>query len=539
MVAGRHGQHGQPAPVGGPAGRRARRRGDDARRLAARSPSRRPASSCSRARRRRCPPGAPCGSWPSGAGAAGARRSRRRSSAATTSCGCSRTCYHATARDRRVRLVSVTGQGGIGKSRLAWEFLKYIDGLVETVYWHDGRSPVLRRRASRSGRSARWSASGPASPRTTTRRRPAPGIAETVAQWVPDEQRAALDRGRAARSARRRRGAARRPGPSSSRPGGRSSSGSPTAAPGRDGLRGPPVGGQRAARVHRPPRRVEPRRARSTWSTLARPELLERGPTGVPASATSPASRSSRCRPTRCAQLLAGLVPGLPAEPPSHAIVARADGIPLYAVEIVRMLVARGLARGAQDGAYRPVGDLADLAVPETLHSLIAARLDALDPADRALLQAAVGPRPVVHGRRRSPRSPRSTTGERGAPARSRSSAGSCVDPGRRRRAPPSAASSRSSSHSSARWRTRRWRAATGRLATSPPRGTSRRSATRSWQARSRSPLPGRATATPREGPEADALAAQARIALRAAGIGRWRWAPRNRRSASTGTRWR
>ncbi len=29
---------------------------------------------------------------------------------------------------------------GIGKSRLAWEFLKYVDGLAETVYWHQGRS---------------------------------------------------------------------------------------------------------------------------------------------------------------------------------------------------------------------------------------------------------------------------------------------------------------------------------------------------------------------------------------------------------------
>ena len=46
-------------------------------------------------------------------------------------------------------------------------------------------------------------------------------------------------------------------------------------------------------------------------------------------------------------ELLAGLVPGLP-ESAVRAIVARADGIPLYAVETVRMLLAEG--RLALDG---------------------------------------------------------------------------------------------------------------------------------------------------------------------------------------------
>ncbi len=50
--------------------------------------------------------------------------------------------YHATARERRARLVSVIGIAGIGKSRLAWELEKYLDGLVETVWWHQGRSPA-------------------------------------------------------------------------------------------------------------------------------------------------------------------------------------------------------------------------------------------------------------------------------------------------------------------------------------------------------------------------------------------------------------
>ena len=49
-------------------------------------------------------------------------------------------------------------------------------------------------------------------------------------------------------------------------------------------------------------------------------------------------------------ELLAGLVPGLP-EAAVRAIVARADGIPLYAVETVRMLLAEGRLR---DGRTAP-----------------------------------------------------------------------------------------------------------------------------------------------------------------------------------------
>src|SRR5213079_3740879 len=47
--------------------------------------------------------------------------------------------FHVCADERKAHLVSVTGIGGIGKSRLAWEFYKYFDGIAETVYWHRGR----------------------------------------------------------------------------------------------------------------------------------------------------------------------------------------------------------------------------------------------------------------------------------------------------------------------------------------------------------------------------------------------------------------
>ena len=86
-------------------------------------------------------------------------------------------------------------------------------------------------------------------------------------------------------------------------------------------------------------------------------------------------------------ELLTELVPGLP-DAPLRAIAERADGIPLYAVETIRMLVAEGRLAPA-DGGYVPSGDLTNLSVPETLHALIAARLDALPPPERSLIQDA------------------------------------------------------------------------------------------------------------------------------------------------------
>ena len=50
--------------------------------------------------------------------------------------------FQATSRERRARLVSIIGPAGIGKSRLGWEFVKYLDGVIEDVWWHSGRSPA-------------------------------------------------------------------------------------------------------------------------------------------------------------------------------------------------------------------------------------------------------------------------------------------------------------------------------------------------------------------------------------------------------------
>ena len=139
-----------------------------------------------------------------------ARRSRRRSSGRDEELRLLKDLFHATARERRARLVSVIGQAGIGKSRLAWEFLKYIDGLVETVWWHDGRSPaygegvtfwalgeMVRGRAGLAGDRRR--SDDPRQGRRHGRRRTCPTTDER--RWI--EPRCSPARGRARRDRRR------------------------------------------------------------------------------------------------------------------------------------------------------------------------------------------------------------------------------------------------------------------------------------------------------------------------------------------------
>jgi len=85
--------------------------------------------------------------------------------------------------------------------------------------------------------------------------------------------------------------------------------------------------------------------------------------------------------------LVAGMVPGLP-EAAVSRVVAAAEGVPLYAVETARMLLDRGLVVRAGEG-YRLEGDIAEIEIPETLHALVAARLDGLGDDERRLLQQA------------------------------------------------------------------------------------------------------------------------------------------------------
>jgi tetratricopeptide (TPR) repeat protein len=66
------------------------------------------------------------------------------------------------------------------------------------------------------------------------------------------------------------------------------------------------------------------------------------------------------------------------------ALLERAGGNPLYAEEFVRMLTDHGVVGEAGDGALA-----ADIAVPDSIQSVIAARLDTLSGVQKSLLQDA------------------------------------------------------------------------------------------------------------------------------------------------------
>ena len=69
-------------------------------------------------------------------------------------------------------------------------------------------------------------------------------------------------------------------------------------------------------------------------------------------------------------------------------IIEAAEGNPLYVEEIVRMLIDEGKLQ-KDNGHWKPVGDLTDLAIPPTINALLAARLDRLGPDEKEVLQHA------------------------------------------------------------------------------------------------------------------------------------------------------
>ena len=125
--------------------------------------------------------------------------------------------------------------------------------------------------------------------------------------------------------------------------------------------------------------------------SLARPELFERRPTwGATAGSTSTlALRSLSAQET--ATLIEHLLDphGNPSVDPEllSAVIERTGGNPFFATEVIRMLKEQGsIAR--LDGTWSATRDVAST-MPDTVQAAIAARIDRLDTSVKAVLQLA------------------------------------------------------------------------------------------------------------------------------------------------------
>jgi class 3 adenylate cyclase/tetratricopeptide (TPR) repeat protein len=93
--------------------------------------------------------------------------------------------------------------------------------------------------------------------------------------------------------------------------------------------------------------------------------------------------------PESAEELLGALLgPDAGLGPLKRVLIARTEGNPFFLEESVRALVETGALLGAR-GAYRLARPLPTIQVPATVQAVLAARIDRLPPADKAILQTA------------------------------------------------------------------------------------------------------------------------------------------------------
>jgi class 3 adenylate cyclase/tetratricopeptide (TPR) repeat protein len=285
--------------------------------------------------------------------------------------------FHASVDESRAHLVSVTGIAGIGKSRLAWEFFKYVDGLAGTIRWHAGRclaygegvtywalaemvrtrAGILEAEAGEPALAKLRAALESSIPDAEERRWLEPRLAQLVGLQEPG----AADRQDLFAAWRRFYE--------------RLSEELPTVMLFED-------------MQWADPSLVEFIDYLLDWSRDHRIFIVTLGRAGDAHGESQRAHTALHLEPlARPAMelLITAVVPGLSPELVTQ-IMERAEGVPLYAVETIRMLLDRGLLV-REGSAYHPSEAIASLEVPESLHTLIAARLDGLDATERQVLK--------------------------------------------------------------------------------------------------------------------------------------------------------
>ncbi len=292
--------------------------------------------------------------------------------------------FHTCVERRSPRLVVITGPAGVGKSRLGWEFEKYVDGLADTMLWHRGRC------LSYGEGVAFWALAEIVRQRFGIAEEDpvdvaASKLSEGMVRYVRDEQERAYVGVRLSR------------------------------------LLGVPYASETKAVLSQDELYAGWRLFLEHLAQVAPVVLLVEDAQHADASllgffehlvdwtrdlpifvllfarpghaAIDSGYGIGRNRSTlsldpldasSIAALVESLVPGMP-DVAREAITERAQGIPLFAVETVRSLIDQGVVQ-KEGNTYRLVSDLGTLAVPDSLHALLAARLDALSPEVRALV---------------------------------------------------------------------------------------------------------------------------------------------------------
>lgn len=291
---------------------------------------------------------------------------------------------HATGRERRPRLAALVGIAGIGKSRLVWELYKYVDGLSEEVLWHSGRSPAYGEGVAfwplAEMVRARARVAESDDPETARRK-----LTACVERYLvdPDERKWVEPRLMHLLGLEEREEDQREVLFAAWRTFFEHLAATDTCVMVFEDLQWADGG-----LIDFVEHLVEWARNSPIFVlTLSRPELHDRRPTWGARSRHFSSIHLEALSDDDMHLLLKGLAPELPQDVGSE-IVSRAEGIPLYAVEMVRMLIDRGDLVESND-VYAPTRAITGIEVPDTLHSLIAARLDALPEIDRKVVQHA------------------------------------------------------------------------------------------------------------------------------------------------------
>lgn len=294
--------------------------------------------------------------------------------------------FHASSEDRRGHLVSVVGIGGIGKSRLAWEFEKYVDGLAGDIWWHSGRCLAY------GDGVAFWALAEMVRGRAGIVEDEETGSARVklraaVEEHLPDPQERRFIEPRLGHLLGLEEGAI---GDQENLFAAARMFFERLAQQGPTVLVFEDIHWADSALLDFIEYLIE-------WSrdvplfvlTLARPELADRRSTWGSGTRNFTSIFLEPLSTDAMEVLLTGPVPGL-SDDLRVRILERAEGVPFYAVETVRMLLDRGvLVR--EGNTYRLAGEIETLEIPETLQALIAARLDGLTAEERrAAQQAAV-----------------------------------------------------------------------------------------------------------------------------------------------------